>query len=219
MLFDISPSTESTNHHALSTGFQHALSFGPLMAEPCAGIVITLQNLEIDTSVHSSALTGSIITGFKESIHSAILGWSPRIACAVYRCEIRASSDVLGKVYSVISRRKGIVLEEGMIEGSAMFLIRCRLPVIESFGFADELRKKSSGLAHPLLLFDGWSVLEADPFWTPTTAEEMEEMRDKTLKENTARGYWEDVRNRKVSQGCRTSYNNNILTRLYRVYQ
>ena len=34
-----------------------------------------------------------------------------------------------------------------------MFEIVAELPVIESFGFADEIRKKTSGLAFPQLKF------------------------------------------------------------------
>ena len=64
---------------------------------------------------------------------------------------IQATSEVLGKLYGVISKRNGRVLEDDMIEGTNLFQITAELPVIESFGFADDIRKKTSGLAFPQL--------------------------------------------------------------------
>ena len=71
----------------------------------------------------------------------------------MYQCSIQATSDVLGKLYGVISKRNGRVLDDDMIEGTNLFQIRAELPVIESFGFCDDIRKKTSGLAFPQLKF------------------------------------------------------------------
>jgi hypothetical protein len=46
-------------------------------------------------------------------------------------------ADVLGKVYGVVSRRKGKIVSEEMKEGTSFFTVRALLPVVESFGFAD----------------------------------------------------------------------------------
>ena len=51
----------------------------------------------------------------------------------------------------MISKRNGKVLDDDMIEGTNLFQIRAELPVIESFGFADDVQKKTSGLAFPQL--------------------------------------------------------------------
>lgn len=47
---------------------------------------------------------------------------------------------------------------EEMKEGTDMFIIKAVLPVAESFGFADEIRKRTSGLASPQLVFSHWEV-------------------------------------------------------------
>lgn len=65
---------------------------------------------------------------------------------------------MLGKVYSVISKREGKILSEDLKEGSDIFHISAELPVAESFGFAEEIRKKTSGLASPQLVFNRWQV-------------------------------------------------------------
>ena len=52
------------------------------------------------------------------------------------------------------------MLHEEMKEGTDMFLISAVLPVAESFGFADEIRKRTSGLASPQLVFSHWEVTQ-----------------------------------------------------------
>jgi ribosome assembly protein 1 len=40
-------------------------------------------------------------------------------------------------------------------------------------------------------------MLDEDPFWVPTTEEELEEMGDKADRDNIAKGYMDKVRERK----------------------
>lgn len=61
-------------------------------------------------------------------------------------------------MYAVLSKREGRVLQEEMKEGTDVFIIKAVLPVAESFGFADEIRKRTSGLASPQLVFSHWEV-------------------------------------------------------------
>ena len=63
-----------------------------------------------------------------------------------------------GRMYAVVSKRNGQVRDEEMREGSPIFDITATLPVAESFGFAEEIRKRTSGLASPQLFFSHWEV-------------------------------------------------------------
>lgn len=63
-----------------------------------------------------------------------------------------------GKMYAVLGRRQGRVLSGDMTQGSASFTVTAVLPVIESFHFAQEIRKQTSGLASPQLVFSHWEV-------------------------------------------------------------
>ena len=47
------------------------------------------------------------------------------------------TADVLGKVYGVVTKRRGRIVAEEMKEGTMLFNVRALLPVVESFGFAD----------------------------------------------------------------------------------
>jgi ribosome assembly protein 1 len=110
------------------------------------------------------------------------------------RCFI---AEVLGKVYAVVTKRRGRITAEEMREGSPFFTISATLPVIESFGFAEEIRKRTSGAASPQLIFAGYEVLDQDPFWVPQTEEELEDFGDTAERENVARRYVDGIRSRK----------------------
>ena len=62
-----------------------------------------------------------------------------------------------GKLYAVLGRYSGRVLSDEMM-GTSIFNINAVIPVIESFGFAEEIRKRTSGLASPQLKFSHWEV-------------------------------------------------------------
>ena len=169
---------------------------------------------------HFGRLTGEVIKTVQQSIHKAFLDWSPRLMLAMYSCEIQASSmpssplsrhpslqhtnsslplsaEVLGRVYDVLTRRRGRVQSEAMNEGTPFFTIQAVLPVAESFGFADDMRKRTSGAAQPQLIFAGFEILDEDPFWVPFTEDDLEDLGEFGDKENVAKRYMDKVRRRK----------------------
>ena len=70
----------------------------------------------------------------------------------------------LGKLHGVLSKRYGQVLSDELMEGTAIFNIKAVIPVVESFGFAEDMRKKTSGLASPQLKFSHWEVSKVFSF-------------------------------------------------------
>lgn len=106
-------------------------------------------------------------------------------------------AEVLGRVYGVITRRRGRILSESLKEGTPFFTILSVLPVAESFGFSDEIRKRTSGAASPQLIFQGFEMLDEDPFWVPFTEDELEDLGELADRENVAKRYMDRVRVRK----------------------
>jgi len=107
------------------------------------------------------------------------------------------TAEVLGRVYAVITRRRGRIISDSLKEGTPFFTILSVLPVAESFGFSDEIRKRTSGAASPQLVFQGFEMLDEDPFWVPFTEEELEDLGELADKENVAKRYMDGVRVRK----------------------
>ncbi|CAL8246648.1 unnamed protein product [Lota lota] len=142
-------------------------------------------------------VSGQLIAAMKEACRHAFQAKPQRLMVAMYTCEIMATAEVLGRVYGVLGKREGRVLHEEMKEGTDMFLISAVLPVAESFGFADEIRKRTSGLASPQLVFSHWEVIPSDPYWVPTTEEEYLHFGEKADSANQALKYMNAVRRRK----------------------
>ena len=129
------------------------------------GVAVFLEDICTNVSAEEAnqnlgRLTGEIIKSTRESIRQGFLDWSPRILLAMYSCEIQASAEVLGRVYTVITRRRGRIVSESLLEPSTNFTILALLPVAESFGFSDEIRQRTSGFAVPQLVFEGFEMLD-----------------------------------------------------------
>ncbi|KAF9141354.1 Cytoplasmic GTPase/eEF2-like protein (ribosomal biogenesis) [Linnemannia schmuckeri] len=193
---------------SIQTGFQIATNGGPLCSEPMLGMAFFLQEIEILDSSQEvgggsegrskmAVSSGQVITSMRDACRLGFLEWSPRLMLAMYSCDIQTTAEVLGKVYAVIARRKGKILHEEMKEGTPFFSIQALLPVVESFGFSDDIRKRTSGAASPQLIFSHFEVLDMDPFWVPNTVEELEDLGEKADRENIAKKYMDVVRKRK----------------------
>ena len=136
-------------------------------------------------------------------------GIEARLVEAYFRCALQCSveqrdGDQLGKMHSVLSKRRGRVVREDLIEGTSIFTIEALLPVAEAFGIADDLRKRTSGaVSAPQLVFSHWEVLDVDPYHRFTTDEELEEFGETVEHDkanNLARRYVLAVRKRKGLQ-------------------
>lgn len=182
------------------SGFQLAMNEGPLSHEPVQGVLVTLKTAKKEEHEDDDRvvnLDGRVITFTRQLIHKAFLTNAPRLFLAMYTCDIQASAEVLGKVYAVVQKRGGMIVSEEMKEGTPFFTIEAEVPVIEAFGFSEDIRKKTSGAALPQLFFAGFKMLDIDPFWVPNTELELEELGEFAERENVARKYMNNIRRRK----------------------
>lgn len=136
------------------TGFQMATKAGPLCEEPMMGVCFVVE----DWSLAPNSITelgeeqtrtvnissGQIISLSKDTLRKAFEQQCQRLVCAMYSCVISVTSEVVGKMYSVIGKRQGRVVDGDITEGSTSWNVTAYLPVIESMNFANELRKSVS---------------------------------------------------------------------------
>ena len=185
-------------------GVQLALSSGPLMEEPMMGIAIEIEDILVISAEESenkedvsliqdshASLSGQIISAVKEGCRKAVQASSLRVMEPVYKVELQATAEVLGRLYGVLNKRRGVILDEKLKEGTNYFAVFAYLPVSESFGFADEIRIKTSGVAFPQLVLDHWSLITIDPLYIPQDDEEA------TSNLNIAKKLVEQTRRRK----------------------
>lgn len=184
------------------SGFQLAANAGPLCEERLSGVMFVLESLEVSSvpveELNSGRLAGQSIAAMKDACRGAILTCPTRLLEPVYKCELQTTQDMMGRAYAVLSRRRARVLAEEMREGTPIFMISAYLPVAESFGFAGELRKTTSGAAHPQLVFSHYEAMAQDPLFVVVTEEDQEALDDGKLPSiNIARSLMNDVRRRK----------------------
>nr|GEV50737.1 elongation factor-like GTPase 1 [Tanacetum cinerariifolium] len=218
---EISTSAEirSLNEEAQSlrssvlSGFQVATSSGPLCDEPMWGLAFVVEaSVSPFVTIHQQSQTdqygvfsGQVITAVKEACRACVIQRNPRIVEGKYLCELSTSTirnrpirGVFRASYAVLGRRRAKILKEEMQEGSALLVVHAYVPVVESFGFADDLRISTAAACSALLVPSHWEVLLEDPFFVPKTEEEKEEFGDgSSVLHNTARKLIDSVRRRK----------------------
>ena len=193
-----------TVYNSIVNGFQLAATAGPICEEPMRGVCFTILDAELDATMVENysmgSLNGHTVSLVKEICRRAFSSLPQRLMVAMYSCTVQTSPETLGKLHGVIARRFGKVTNEDTNDTCTQFFVSAAIPVIESFGLADELRKKTSGLVlDPQLKFSHWEVLEADPTVSVLIVDEEADV-DETLEmslHHQARRYMLAVRRRK----------------------
>ncbi len=187
--------------NAIVTGFQLATTGGPLCEEPVWGVGFVLEDVilhEVTMNVESGPLTGQMISNMKTTCRIALIKQSVRLVEAMYDCTVQCPSDQLGKLYAVLSKRRGTIYAEALADGTSLFTIHAHIPVVESFGLATDLLIQTSGAAsNPQLVFAQWQLMDMDPYFQPQTNEEREDYGERVYDHNYVRKYIENVRKRK----------------------
>jgi translation elongation factor EF-G len=215
MLDDVSDDEEAEDtsktltlfRESIVSGFQLAAAAGPMCEEPMFGVCFCVTDVicEHENVQDPSALAflqrqviSTVATACRQAFQAHTSG--QRLVEPYYDCTVYSAGATQGKIYNILNRRRAEIEDEVMAEGGETFHITCSLPVGESFGLQDELRIATSGAATAQLNVAHWSIIELDPFFKPTTKEEIEEYGTDTIVQNLASTIVENVRVRKGIQ-------------------
>ncbi|XP_029619724.1 elongation factor 2 isoform X1 [Salmo trutta] len=187
ILSDVTKGVQYLNEikDSVVAGFQWASKEGVLCEENMRGIRFDVH----DVTLHADAIHrggGQIIPTARRVIYASQLTAQPRLMEPVYLVEIQVShlhltaqpwimepvylveiqcpEHVVGGIYGVLNRKRGMVFEESQVAGTPIFIVKAFLPVNESFGFTADLRSNTGGQAFPQCVFDHWQILPGDPF-------------------------------------------------------
>jgi elongation factor 2 len=142
--------------------FQWATKEGVLAEENMRGIKFEIHDVVLHTdAIHRGG--GQIIPTCRRVLYASALTAEPRLLEPVYLVEIQAPEQALGGIYSTVTQKRGMVIEETQRPGTPIYNIKAYLPVMESFGFTGTLRAATSGQAFPQCVFDHWDMLNSDP--------------------------------------------------------
>ncbi|KAL7568041.1 hypothetical protein ACA910_020762 [Epithemia clementina (nom. ined.)] len=203
-------------------GFHMALRSGPICEEQVRNILVVLEGFEIAMTLNDqpsgeeqgaapiyqparTLSSGMTLSALRSGIRCALLTRPARLMEGYLRLTLNSSLNGLGPLYSVLSKRRGKVQDDSMVDGTDLLAITARIPQAEAFGLAPELYSKTSGeVTAPEMIFSHWQRLDVDPFWIPTTEEEREDYGElqvagdsSTGMDNTALRYIRQVRERK----------------------
>eukprot|EP01103_Thecamoeba_quadrilineata_P013548 TRINITY_DN3795_c0_g2_i1.p1 TRINITY_DN3795_c0_g2~~TRINITY_DN3795_c0_g2_i1.p1 ORF type:complete len:885 (-),score=160.46 TRINITY_DN3795_c0_g2_i1:140-2437(-) len=127
----------------------------------------------LDVTIHSDSVHrggSQIIPTARRAYSASVLTGKPRLEEPVYLVEILCPENSIGGIYSVLNKRRGVVVCEESRVGTPLRTVKAHLPVLESFGFAADLRAQTAGQAFPQCVFDHWQTLPGDPFESTSKA-------------------------------------------------
>jgi len=137
-------------------GIRESMGSGSLAGYPVVDIKATLVDgsyHEVDSSDMAFKMAGSL--AFKEAMERA----KPILLEPIMKMEVSTPEEFLGDVIGDISSRRGQL--EGIEERGTTKIIRCTIPLAETFGYATTLRSLSQGRATYTMEF--LSYLELSP--------------------------------------------------------
>ncbi|SCM09606.1 elongation factor Tu, putative [Plasmodium chabaudi chabaudi] len=131
--------------------------------------------------------TGNIIGLMKEACLTSMQQSKLRIYEPMLRLNLTCESNVLGKVYNVLLKRRCSILSEEIKDGYFLYFIDAYLPLFNSFKLAEELRSKCSGNVIYDIQFSHWNKLDEDIFLLSDSSTIIyDEDFDTKLADNTA---------------------------------
>ena len=159
--------------------------FTSLIAEPVHGVAVVVQEVLIkvrdEIGGEGNGSVGNVWGGQRVGTVTQAM----RVCCLTRRtmvyepycmCEFQSTLSSSSHAYTVISKRRGKVVGEEMLEGTDLIGIQSVIPMAEMGGITRELLERSSGEASaPIVEFDHWGECEGDPFWRPKEESEREE--------------------------------------------
>jgi len=148
--------------NSVTQGFQWACREGPLCDEPLRGVKFKLMHAEVSADPIARS-AGQVIPTSRRVCYSAFLMATPRLLEPVMRVEITAPADCISAIYTILTQRRGHVVEERPRPGTPIFVVKAFLPTIEHFGFETDLRYHTQGMAFCQTVFDHWQVVPGDP--------------------------------------------------------
>lgn len=147
---------------AVCAGFQQVTQTGVFTGEPLRGVRFNL----IDCKIHRDpAHRGDSQLGAatRRAIYGCQYKAAPRLLEPLYLADITVPQAAVAGAYSTLRLRRAVIRpEESGPSSGGVCKVQAYLPVIESFGFTEALRKATGGQAFPQLSFWGYALVKGD---------------------------------------------------------
>ena len=142
---------------AAQKGVEEAMNNGILGGYPVIGVRVTIVDgsyHDVDSSEMAFRIAGSM--AFKDAMRLA----NPVLMEPVMSVEVVVPEEYMGDVIGDLSSRRGKI--EGMGVRANARIVKAFVPLSEMFGYATDLRSKSSGRASYTMTFDHYEEVPRD---------------------------------------------------------
>ncbi len=142
---------------SVEKGLEDAIQSGVLGGYPVIGVKVALVDgsyHEVDSSEMAFKIAASM--GFKEAMKKA----DPVLMEPVMSVEVVTPEDYVGDVIGDLSSRRGRI--DGMDVRANARIIKAFVPLVGMFGYATDLRSKTSGRANYSMQFDHYEQTPAE---------------------------------------------------------
>jgi elongation factor 2 len=136
-------------------GFRLAMREGPLAMEPVRGVKVILH----DALIHEDPAhrgPAQLYPAIRNPIYAGMLLSRPTLLEPIQKIDIRTPSDFMSGIISVLSKRRGKILNIIQLSGNLVRIVG-EIPVSESVDLANELRGVTAGRAFWGTEFSRWS--------------------------------------------------------------
>ena len=168
----------------ISSSFIETTEKGPLCGEEVIGVRFDLT----DALFHCDAMhrgSAEIIPTTRRSLTASMLTAGIRLMEPIYLVDVSSPLECIGKIYNVVAKRNGSVINESQSIETNSAQLQAYLPVASSFQFSSELLGETGGKAFASLCFDHWKIIEDDPLQPGSRSNEivLEVRKRKGMKE------------------------------------
>jgi elongation factor 2 len=143
--------------------FMQVTTGGILCDEVMRGMRFNIEDVKLHAdSIHRGA--GQLMPCAKKVFYACQIASGPRLMEPMYLVDITVPQDTMSGVFNTLNSKRGEVdkIEERV--GTPLTQVTAFLPVLESFGFTELLRKNTGGKAFPQMKFSHWKLVSGDPF-------------------------------------------------------
>eukprot|EP00488_Nonionellina_sp_1-RS-2012_P000895 TRINITY_DN142_c0_g1_i1.p1 TRINITY_DN142_c0_g1~~TRINITY_DN142_c0_g1_i1.p1 ORF type:complete len:203 (-),score=78.80 TRINITY_DN142_c0_g1_i1:136-663(-) len=135
---------------------------GVLFDEVLRGIRFNITDVKLHAdAIHRGA--GQIMPCAKKVFYACQIASSPKLLEPMYLVDITVPQSAHSGVFNTLNTKRGEIEKIEDRIGTPLSQIQAYLPVLESFGFTELLRKNTGGQAFPQMKFSHWKLMNGDP--------------------------------------------------------
>lgn len=149
--------------------FMQVTTGGVLCDEVMRGIRFNITDVKLHAdAIHRGA--GQIMPCAKKVFSACQIASSPKLLEPMYLVDITVPQSAHSGVFNTLNTKRGEIEKIEDRVGTPLSQIQAYLPVLESFGFTELLRKNTGGQAFPQMKFSHWKKVSGDPLKEDSSA-------------------------------------------------